>query len=138
MVGLREDWLDKEKGRSCDEYCRYCCCFHFSTHTLNQFRSIRRHRNIFGNLRRRVEIFSEGKAPYPMTSAVENVGEAPARAGNIVELCAVLEDINRNADSVDLRDAQRRVSFRTIGRSAASIEVVERGTRIYDGRNRNV
>jgi len=55
-------------------------------------------------LRRRVEFLSEGKALYQMTCAVEDVGEAPARPGYIVELCAVLEGIDRNAASVDLRD----------------------------------
>ncbi len=137
VIGLCEDRLDKKKGRSCDEY-HYCCCFHFSTHTLNQFRSIRRHRDIFDNLRRRIEILSEGKAPYPMTSAVEDVGEAATRTGNIIKPCAVLEDVYRNADSIDLGDTQRRVPFRTIGRSAASIDVVDQRTRICDGRNRNV
>jgi hypothetical protein len=41
-----------------------------------------------------------------MTIAVENVGEAPARAGYIVDPGTVLEDINRDADSVDFRDPQ--------------------------------
>ncbi len=91
--------------------------FSFLYTHLESVRSPRRHRNIFDNLWWRVQILSEGKAPYEMTVAVENVGEAAARARDIVDPGAVLEDINRNADSIDLRDPQRRVTFR-IGRIA--------------------
>jgi len=73
-----------------------------------------------------------------MTVAVENVGEAAARAGDIIESGTVLEDINRNADSVDLRDPQRRVPFRATRISVASIDALKRGTRIRDDLNRYV
>ena len=68
-----------------------------------------------------------------MTCAVEDVGEAPAGPGYIVELCAVLEGIDRNAASVDLRDPQRRVPFWSIRIAMCSVDsALERGIRIYD------
>ena len=39
-----------------------------------------------------------------MPGAVENVGEALALTGHIVELSTFLEGVDRNASSVDLRD----------------------------------
>jgi len=80
--------------------------FSFLYTHLESVRSPPKYWNIVNNLWWRVQILSEGKAPYEMTIAVENVGEAPARAGYIVDPGAVLEDINRDADSVDFRDPQ--------------------------------
>ena len=81
-----------------------------------------------------------------MTGAVEDIGEALARTGNIVGLCTVLEGVNRNPFSVDLCDPQRRIPCWSIriavcpvdanqGRTDvrnARIAGLETGTRIYD------
>src|ERR1700731_3505089 len=72
-------------------------------------RSALGHVKKFGDLRRRVEIFSEDKTPYQMPGAIEDVGEAMPLTGRIVELCTVLEHVDLNASSVDLRHPQRRV-----------------------------
>ena len=45
-----------------------------------------------------------------MTGGVENVGKTLALTRYIVDLCTVLEGVDRNAFSVDLRDPQQRVA----------------------------
>src|SRR6266849_7575444 len=74
-----------------------------------QFRSARRHRNVFGDLRRRVEILSESKAPDQMTVAVVNIGDALALTGRVVPLRTVLETVDRKPSSIDFRNPERRV-----------------------------
>src|SRR5713101_8416457 len=74
----------------------------------------------FGDLRGRVEIFSKDKTPCQMSGAIEDVGEAVALAGRIVELCTVLVDVDLNASSVDLRHPQRRVPRWGIGVAVCS------------------
>src|SRR5208282_2767008 len=83
-----------------------------------------------------------------MTGAVEDIGEALAPTGHVAELCTVLEGVDSNARSVDLRDAQRRVSYWSIRIPGCSAEVsqgkpvvrharsagLEGGTRIYSFR----
>ena len=98
--------------------------FSFLYTHLESVLSIRRHRNVFDNLWWRIQVLFEGKAPYEMTGTVEHVGKAAACAGNIVDPGAVLEDINCDADSVDLRDSYRRVAFGTFRISVASIDAL--------------
>src|SRR6266852_2552449 len=74
----------------------------------------------FGDLRGRVEIFSKDKTPSQMSGAIEDVGEAVALGGRIVELCTVLVDVDLNASSVDLRHPQRRVPRWGIGVAVCS------------------
>jgi hypothetical protein len=69
-----------------------------------QSRSALGHVNELGDLWRRVEILSIDEAPHQMTAAIENVGGAAALTRRIVELRPVLEGVNRDALSVDLRD----------------------------------
>lgn len=82
--------------------------FNESANGLRQgFRSARGHEDVFGDLWRRVEILSEGKAPYQMAGAVEYVSRVLAPTGHVVDLCTVVEDVNRNASSINVRDSQR-------------------------------
>ena len=74
-----------------------------------QFRSARGDEDVFRDLWRRVEVLFEVKAPYQTAGAVEYVGEAFAATGRIVDLCAVVEGVNRDASSVNVRDSQRGV-----------------------------
>src|SRR5229473_3830970 len=81
-----------------------------------------------------------------MTGAVEDVSEACALTGHIVELCTVPEGVDRNASSVDLRDPQRRVPCWSIRIAICSVDTshgkadvrharfacLESGIRIYD------
>src|SRR5260370_36995323 len=57
-----------------------------------------------------------------MTGAVEDVSEACALTGHIVELCTVPEGVDRNASSVDLRDPQRRVPCWSIRIAICSVD----------------
>src|SRR5713101_4830947 len=70
-----------------------------------QFRSARGDEDVFRDLWRRVEVLFEVKAPYQTAGAVEYVGEAFAATGRIVDLCAVVEGVNRDASSVNVRDS---------------------------------
>src|ERR1700722_13616924 len=89
--------------------------FLFTTELIRtSFRSARRHRNVFRDLWRRVEIFPESKAPDQMTVDVVNIGEALTLTGRVIALCAVLETVDRKSSPVDLRNPERRVSCRGI------------------------
>src|SRR6266852_4251949 len=55
-----------------------------------------------------------------MAGPIEDVGEAVALAGRIVELCTVLVDVDRDASSVDLHHPQRRVPRWGIGIAVCS------------------
>jgi len=58
-----------------------------------------------------------------MTGAVDDIGEALALTGRVTELCTILEGADCDTPSVDLRDAQRRVSWRTISIAGRSRDV---------------
>lgn len=63
-----------------------------------------------------------------MPGAIEDVGDAMALTGRIVELCTVLVHVTRNASSVDLRHPQRRVPPWSIRNAVCSNLASQGGT----------
>ena len=94
----------------------------------DQFRSARGHEHVFRDLWRRVEIFSEAKAPNETACAVEYVGGAFAPTGHIISLCTLAKDVNRNASSVNVRDSQWRIICWNITIAMCSVQANQRAS----------
>jgi hypothetical protein len=69
-------------------------------------RSAHGYEDVFGDLWRRVEVFSEVKPSYQTARAGEYVGGAFVPTGRIADLCTVAKDVNRDASSVNVGDSQ--------------------------------